>query len=233
MHYSFFGAKFGTGLACLLLLTAFGLTKPVHAQVSGQSLRRESNEQERETYERLGLSMEEWKKIKESGMEMKKVHRLLRAGISISEYFNEPWKHMGISEKEWIKKRSQGYSDAQIAFKESRGKECDKQWDVVRAFFMPGIIQLKRKQHLKGSIMAATAGAGLLTGTSFLIYNSATGASLPVLPIFVVLLPVDMTWSGMDIILQQRYSANPDLKRFSGRSLHSKPYISLTVPITF
>jgi hypothetical protein len=195
-------------LLCVAIVIA-----PLHtacAQTSGHDLH-----QEMEEYERLGLSMEEWKMIQRSGMDMEQVYELLRAGISISEYFDKPWKELGVSKKEWITKRSQGYTNGQIAFRESRGTECDRQWDVVRAFFMPGIIQIKQKQHLKGIAMTSIAGLSIVASGSIIAYNVATDSDVPFLPFLVVVLPVDMAASSMDIILQHRKANQEKFKRFS------------------
>jgi len=65
--------------------------------------------------ESLGLSLTECRQIQKSGLAEKKVHELLECGISISEYFKEPWKALGLSEKKWIKKRRSGLTNEDMA----------------------------------------------------------------------------------------------------------------------
>lgn len=170
---------------------------------------------EKETYERLGLSLTEWNLIKESNMPMAKVHRLLEAGISISEYFKKPWVELGVTEGTWIEKREAGLTNEDIKAgrtKPSKGGE----WSVAKAFILPGYLQLKRKQNLKGGTMASVALLSVLFGAGTLYQNLTTPGSADYWPVFFLIsLPASMLWSGIDMHKQIQLELNPAAQRFS------------------
>lgn len=62
----------------------------------------------RQECDRYGLTMAECKQIYQSGISISKVERLLGAGISMAEYFEQPWIRLDIPEKKWFKKRRAG-----------------------------------------------------------------------------------------------------------------------------
>jgi hypothetical protein len=150
---------------------------------------------DKEAYEKLGLSETEWVKIKEAKMPLSKVHELMKSGITISEYFSMPWKELRISEKEYIRLRRTGHSDAEVRWMHTR-KQTINEWSAVQSFFLPGLNQVRRGRPMRGWIMAAVAAGslGLLVAQNF--------HSSRVQPFGLCLLLSDMLWSGIDMSVQ-------------------------------
>ncbi len=164
-------------------------------------------------WERLGLSLTEWKLIQDNNMPMSKVEELLKAGIGISEYFRRPWEELGISEAKWIAKRREGLTNYDIelqvrnrrentytpadsekndfAFKDYDRSAEDK--ELFASFFLPGYVQLREKRKGRAIVMIS-AGVGSITGCT--IWSIAQKQFAP-LPLLVVLIP-DMVWSLVD-----------------------------------
>jgi len=55
------------------------------------------SQEELQPWERLGLSITEWKMIEDNKMPMEQVEELLQAGIGISEYFQKPWINLNMT----------------------------------------------------------------------------------------------------------------------------------------
>ncbi|MFP4415722.1 MAG: hypothetical protein ACLFSB_00470 [Chitinispirillaceae bacterium] len=166
---------------------------------------------DREKYEAKGLSQVEWQMIQDAQMPEEKVDELLKAGISISEYFDYPWLALRISEREYIKKRKAGMLDADIEAYSNKMKVSDLA--VIQNFFLPGFYQFKRNQKLKAFTMSGLT-VGFLGLTAILSVKK--DGFMPE-PLFLMI-PV-MLWSSIDIGLQIRKVRNPDATRFSNSSL--------------
>jgi hypothetical protein len=150
---------------------------------------------DKEVYEKLGLSETEWVKIKDAKMPLSKVHELMKSGITMAEYFSMPWKELRISEKEYIRLRRTGHSDAEVRWMHTR-KQTINEWTGVQSFFLPGFTQVRRCQPVRGWIMAAAAAGslGLLVAQNF--------RSGRFQPLGLCLLVPDMLWSGIDMSVQ-------------------------------
>ena len=164
-------------------------------------------------WERLGLSLTEWKLIQDNNMPMSKVETLLKDGIGIGEYFNKPWERLDMTETKWIAKRRSGLTSYDIEL-EVRGEahndtsmqptplhgntfqEFDRSREnreLFASFFLPGYLQLHQKHNARGCVMVSLA-AGSIAGC--IAWSAAHGQFMPV-PLLVVLVP-DMVWSLID-----------------------------------
>lgn len=159
-----------------------------------------------EPWEKLGLSITEWKLIQENKMPMSKVEKLLQDGIGISEYFKKPWESLGIKEEKWIAMRKAGHSNEEIEIllkkhkmvidEENTFKEFDNREEKIKLFqslFLPGYTQLTDDKKIRGAIMASLA-VGSITGCTIWSIKQKQFISLP---IFIILIP-DMIWSFVD-----------------------------------
>lgn len=163
-------------------------------------------------WERLGLSLTEWKLITDSNMPMKKVESLLKDGIGISEYFRKPWEPLGMTEGQWIAKRRKGLTnydieqevkmanndttmqpapEANTTFVEF--KQTGETKELASALLLPGYQQYRYKQKTQGRIMVSLAVASI-AGT--VGWSIGVRQFMPV-PLLVVLIP-DMGWSFVD-----------------------------------
>jgi hypothetical protein len=162
-------------------------------------------------WERLGLSLTEWKLIQDNNMPMSKVEDLLKDGIGISEYFKSPWKTLGMTEEQWITKRRSGLTSYDIeqeqqapqvvpVKKEGPVKNTFQEYDasqenaeLLKSFLMPGYMQYQTRRSMPGTIMIGLAGVAV-AGCAGL---SITKKQFISMPLFVVLVP-DMVWSLAD-----------------------------------
>lgn len=159
-------------------------------------------------WERLGLSITEWKLIQDNRMPMSKVEELLKDGIGISEYFEKPWEKLGMTEDKWIAKRKSGLTNDDIEQEqlaaesrslqnahpeESNFKEFDVSQEnaqLFKSFIAPGYLQYRDTRKTKGKIMIGLA-AGSVVGCAAI---SIVRKQFIPLPLLVLLIP-DMCWS--------------------------------------
>ena len=169
-------------------------------------------QEELKPWERLGLSLTEWKLITDSKMPMSKVESLLKDGIGISEYFRKPWEPIGLTESKWIAKRRSGLTNYDIeqqvlltqkdtsmqptpdrtnSFQEfNRSRETG---ELATALLLPGFQQCRYGCKGRGRTMISLAALSIAGTTAWSIYNRQF---MP-LPLLVVLLP-DIGWSFID-----------------------------------
>jgi hypothetical protein len=177
---------------------------------------------DKEKYEKLGLSEAEWARIVDAKMPMAMVHELLKSGISISEYFRQPWTEMGISEADWLKQRRSGLSDADIR-SQARQRRTPNELTVVQSVFLPGFNQIRYAEPVRGWTMAVLA-AGCIG--LFAVQNIR---STRFEPLGLFLLVPDMMWSGIDMGI--RVHRERDLQ--SVQNTPAGPTIDITVSISF
>ena len=160
-------------------------------------------------WERLGLSLTEWKLIQENNIPVSKVEKLLKNGISISEYIDKPWERLEMKESKWTEKRRAGMSSYDI---ELEAKLKDQKWnsgvkedflseistvsgsgEAFSSLFLPGYQQLRAHRKATGIILLSIAGGSLIWCTAGSIANKRFEG----IPVFCVLVP-DMVWSLID-----------------------------------
>ena len=186
--------------------------------------------QDKEEYEKLGLSQVEWEMFLSSKMSKSKLYGLLKCGISLPEYFKSPWLDINMSEDEWVGHRCAGQSSSDIKLKvRARSTDLHKtdhdEWLPIQSFFLPGVNQLARNQQGKGWTMLgiAVASIGVLVGYSLSShYFEPLG--------FVFLVP-DMLWSGVDMGIQVQHEQNPEAARFTYGPASGRITLTATIPL--
>lgn len=169
-------------------------------------------------WERLGLSITEWNLIQDNNLPMKKVEELLKAGIGISEYFDQPWTELNLTEEQWVGKRRGGMTSYDIELEAKTITPNSERSDSIASvnasfqeydqstetkgkfagFFLPGYMQIKRGDKGKGAVMATLA-VGSIAGC---IGWSIAEKNFVSLPLFAVVIP--MTWSLIDHSMYQK-----------------------------
>ncbi|MBD3422125.1 MAG: hypothetical protein GF398_18590 [Chitinivibrionales bacterium] len=223
-------SRFQYAVLWMMLMSCAGVFVQAEDIVTTPS---EITQDEREFYEKLGLSMNEWKMIKSSGMPLKKVYELREAGISVNEYFDRPWEQLDIGEKEWIKKRRRGLTDEDIRH-DYRYERTESQKMLLQNIFLPGFNQLERKQYVRGISMTTIAVASLALGGVALQRNFSNKQQFTEFPIFFfMLLPADMFWSAVDLHMQIQKEINPAVNRFTSDSAPVSPgFVGLALRIS-
>ncbi|MBN1127371.1 MAG: hypothetical protein JXA71_00185 [Chitinispirillaceae bacterium] len=165
-------------------------------------------------WEKYGLSQTEWKMIKDNNIPLSKVEELLKAGISISEYVEQPWKKLSLSERQYIQKRRSGLTayDIELEQTSKHGGWKDENRDVLDSevgafsgskglalsFALPGYQQYRLKHRWRARVMSALAVGSVAASV---IITCADGA-FEGTPLFVILVP-DMFWSFIDFKFTQ------------------------------
>lgn len=163
-------------------------------------------------WERLGLSLTEWKLITDNNMPMSKVESLLKDGIGISEYFEKPWEPLGMTEAKWIAKRRSGLTNydieqqvrmanndttmqptpqANTAFVDFKRPEETR--ELASALFLPGLQQYRYNEKTRGRVMVSLA---VVSVAGTVAWSIGVKQFMPI-PLLVILLP-DMGWSYVD-----------------------------------
>ena len=172
-------------------------------------------------WERLGLSLTEWKLITDNDMPMRKVESLLKDGIGISEFFRKPWEPLGMSEARWIALRRSGLTNYDIEQQVRMAnhdtivqptpqgnntfvdfKRPGETRELTSALLLPGFQQYRYQHKTEGRIMVSLAVASVVGTVGWSI---AIRQFMPI-PILVILVP-DMGWSFVDhkIRLKNKY----------------------------
>lgn len=158
-------------------------------------------------YEDLGLTQWEFQQAKESGISRDKLTQLIELGIRLSEYFQEPWIKMGVSEQEWINQRSEGMEDADID-RSYRNHSGDQAYAYV-SLLLPSFYQWKSGNSSTAIWIDALWVAGVGATTYMAIDGSSNW--------FYFLIPVvgAHLWSFIDAFFGTQWDSNPDANRFS------------------
>lgn len=167
-----------------------------------------ADEWDNTTAEDMGISQEEFQRVKESGMSKSKFLRLLEVGISPNEYFSEPWKKLGVTEDHWLNEKRSGMADDDID--RSYRKQDANNLTPFISFVLPGYYQYKTDRLYFGLGLSTVAAAGI--ALTFLHKNSETKSIYPYYPLATL---VSMLVSAGDAYLGTRYVDNQEAGRFS------------------
>jgi len=167
-----------------------------------------ADEWENTTAEDMGISQEEFQKVKESGMSKAKFLKLLEVGISPNEYFSEPWKKLGVTEDHWLNEKKAGMADDDID--RSYRKQDANNLTPFISFILPGYYQYKTNRTYLGLGLSTVAVAGI--ALTFIHKNTETKSIYPVYPIMSVLA---MVYSAGDAYIGTRFVDNQEAGRFS------------------
>jgi len=161
-------------------------------------------------YEDVGLTQWEFQQAKESGMTRDKLNQLVELGIRPSEYIQEPWKRLGVTEEAWLSDRASGLEDSDIdrTYKNHAGDQSLAFWSLL----VPSLYQWNHDESIKAIWMDAL----WVVGVGGLSYFAATAGNddntwvywlIPVLGAHV--------WSFADAFFSTQWANNPDANRFS------------------
>ena len=172
------------------------------------ALKAYADEWENTSAEDMGISQEEFQKVKASGMSRSKFLKLLEVGISPNEYFSEPWKKLGVSEDHWLTEKKAGMADDDID-RSYRKQDANNLIPFV-SFMLPGYYEYKTNKTLFGLGLSTAAVAGI--ALTFLVQNKETHSIYPIFPIITA---ISMLTSAGDAFLGTRYVDNQEASRFS------------------
>lgn len=158
--------------------------------------------------EELGISQEEYQRVKESGMSKSRFLKLLEFGISPNEYFSEPWKKLGVTEDHWINEKKAGMADDDID-RSYRKQDANNLAPFV-SFLLPGYYEFKTGKKYTGLALSSLAVGGI--AATILIRNEETNSINPIFPIITL---GAMVWSAGNAYLGTRYVDNQEAGRFS------------------
>lgn len=158
--------------------------------------------------EEMGISQEEFQKVKESGMSKSKFLKLLEVGISPNEYFSEPWKKLGVTEDHWLTEKKAGMADDDID--RSYRKQDANNLTPFISFVLPGYYQYRTNRTYFGLGLSTAAVAGI--ALTVLFPNRETDT---INPLFLIITGLSMVTSAGDAYLGTRYVDNQDASRFS------------------
>lgn len=167
-----------------------------------------ADEWENTTAEDMGISQEEFQKVKESGMSKARFLKLLEVGISPNEYFSEPWKKLGVTEEHWLAEKKAGMADDDID--RSYRKQDANNLTPFISFLLPGYYEYKVKKTYLGLGLSTVAVAGI--ALTFIHKNPETHGIYPYYPLATL---VAMLVSAGDAYLGTRYVDNQEAGRFS------------------
>lgn len=158
-------------------------------------------------YEELGLTQWEFQQAKQEGITRDKLTRLVELGVRPSEYIQKPWEKMGVSEEEWLGKRSNGLEDADID-RSYRNRSGNQDYAYL-SILVPSLYQWKTDNSTKAIWMdvlwVASVGATVYlaaSGETYWWYGLLAVAGAHI-------------WSFADAFFSTQWDSNPDANRFS------------------
>lgn len=158
--------------------------------------------------EDMGISQEEFQKVKESGMSKSKFLKLLEVGISPNEYFSEPWKKLGVTEDHWLTEKKGGMADDDID-RSYRKQDANNMTPFI-SFILPGYYQYKTNKTIFGATLSTLAVSGI--ALTFLHKNKESKGIYPFYPILAL---GAMFTSAGHAFMGTRYLDNQEAGRFS------------------
>ncbi len=167
-----------------------------------------ADEWDNTTAEDMGISQEEFQKVKESGMSKARFLKLLEVGISPNEYFSEPWKKLGVTEDHWVAEKKAGMADDDID-RSYRKQDANNMIPFI-TFLLPGYYEYKTHKNYFGAALTTAFVGGI--ALTFIHKNSETKAIYPIYPIIAV---GAMITSAADAYLGTRFIDNQEAGRFS------------------
>ncbi len=161
-------------------------------------------------YENAGLTQWEFQQAKESGMSRDKLTQLTELGVRPTEYIQEPWKRLGVSEEAWLAERASGLEDSDIdrTYRNHAGEQSSAYLSAV----IPSLYQWKHDETVKAIWMDALWVVGVGGLTYFAINSDEYDNTwvywlIPVLGAHI--------WSFADAFFDTQWANNPDANRFS------------------
>lgn len=188
--------------------TEFGDSEESEAPAAVGEATATADEWEGFKYEEMGLTQWEFQEAKSAGISREKLTQLVEMGVRPSEYLQQPWVRLGVSEEEWMQQRTQGLEDSDID-RSYRNRSGDQSYAYL-SLLVPSLYQWRSGETIKAVWMDALWVGGVGT----LAYLAATEdtnvwmyALIPVIGAHV--------WSFVDAFFGTQWDNNPDANRFS------------------
>ena len=161
-------------------------------------------------YERAGLTQWEFQQAKENNLSRDKLTQLTELGIRPSEYLQEPWKRLGVSEEDWLSSRAKGLEDSDID--RTYRNHSGEQNIAYLSALVPSLYQWKHDETVKAIWMDALWVVGVAGLTYFAVNSDEYDNTwvywlIPVLGAHI--------WSFADAFFNTQWANNPDADRFS------------------
>jgi len=163
-------------------------------------------------YKHAGLTQIEFQNVKESGMTKEKLMYLLEIGVRPSVYLKEPWKDLGVSEKEWLDARSEGMEDGDID--RTYKRQTGSQGIAYLSFLVPSLYQWYTDDMIT-AIAMDVVWASAVGLTAFLATSTGDDDAREMWVYGLGLVAAVHLWSGIDALLSTQWENNPDVKNFS------------------
>jgi hypothetical protein len=152
----------------------------------------------------LGITQDEFIKVKEKGMSRSQLLHLLEIGVRPKVYFTEPWKKLGVSESYWLEQKKAGLEDDDI--NASYGRHESGEITPLIAFVLPGYYHYRSHRPYTGALLSTLAVGSIAT--------LAFARDVPP-PYPIAVLAASMLWSAGDAFFHTRFADNPNARRFS------------------
>ena len=161
-------------------------------------------------YEAAGLTQWEFQHAKENGISRDKLTQLTELGVRPSEYTQEPWKRLGVSESDWLASRARGLEDSDID--RTYRNHSGEQGTAYLSALIPSLYQWKHEETIKAIWMDALWVVGVGGLTYFALNKDEYDNTW-----IYWLIPIlgAHGWSFADAFFDTQWANNPDADRFS------------------
>lgn len=159
-------------------------------------------------YKEMGLTQGEFQDAKAAGMSREKLTELVEKGVRPSEYLQQPWKRMRMSEDEWLESRTNGMEDSDID--RSYRNKSGNQNIAYLSFLLPSFYQWDAGETMKAIWMDALWAAGVGGAITLAVTDDTNTWMYMLIPVIAAHM-----WSGIDAFLSTKNDNNPDANRFS------------------
>jgi len=170
----------------------------------------EENEWANFDYQHAGLTQIEFQNVKESGMSKEKLLHLLEIGVRPADYLKEPWKSLGVTEKEWLEERAGGMDDSDID--RTYSNRSGDQGLAYLSFLVPSLYQWYTGQIAKSIFIDALYGSAWF---SFFYLKSNSEGDEKLWTYGLIFVGAVHLFSGIDALISTLWDSNPDARNFS------------------
>jgi hypothetical protein len=170
----------------------------------------EENEWADFDYQHAGLTQIEFQNVKESGMSKEKLLHLLEIGVRPADYLKEPWKSLGVTEKEWLAERAGGMDDSDID--RTYTSRSGDQWIAHLSLLVPSIYQWHTDQMAKAIAIDV---AYLASWISFVLLYSHNVGDEKSWAVGLGVVGAVHVYSWLDAVFSTLWDSNPDARNFS------------------